>query len=130
MKYIVLAFLAVFSGCGHEDPAPSLSLNGVWKWKSTCGGIVGCVYSSDTQPEFLIVEEGKLTMRRNGEVTVQSTYTIQSISSPTEDSRVYKILLDGELDYDITIEGNKLTMDYHSMIVSVYQRNIGFPPLY
>jgi len=126
----MLGLLAVFSACNHEDPTPSLSLKGVWKWQSTCGGIVGCVYSSDSQEQLLTINEHELTMRQNGDVTVQSTYTLQNVSSPNGNSRVYKILVDERLDYDIVIEGNKLTMDYHSLIVSVYHRDLGFPPIY
>jgi hypothetical protein len=91
MKNIVFGVLAVFFGCNQEDPAPSLTLEGQWEWKSTCGGIVGCEYSSDSQHELLIINASAITIRRNGHVIMQSKYTINKASSPNAASRVFEI---------------------------------------
>lgn len=116
----LLVFLLIITSCDKEEMAISTELSGYWKWKSTCGGFVGCVYPSDAENKFMLITDTNIDMYQADDVISSSTYMIQN-TTDTDSSKVYELALEDGSEWTATIENNNLTV-HHIVFTSVYER--------
>lgn len=83
--------------CDYNDITASTEIKGRWEWKSTCGGIIGCVYASASNERTLIIGQKKLAIEQNGGSEFDTNYTI-----------VKKIYLDDSASYELTIDNGSV----------------------
>lgn len=80
MKRICLIlFIAMFFGCKKETEVTSIDqIPGLWKWESTCGGVVyDCAYGSKTN--YATIEfrgDGTYIEKHNDAIVLQTGYTL------------------------------------------------------
>jgi hypothetical protein len=99
----------------------STDLKGHWNWKSTCGGVVGCTYPSQTNNQKMIIQETLIQQFTNGDLTFSRNYSIKS-TAKGDNSMTYEIEFDDDEIWIGEISNNILTIQYNSVIASNYER--------
>ena len=117
--FLLMTFL--LPGCYNHDIGISNDIKGQWIWKSSCGGAVGCVSSSQTNYRTLKISDTNVEIIDNGKITFNSNYSIINTTS-SDHSKLYKIEFNGGLIWTLTISNNILSTDYASVLYSVYER--------
>jgi hypothetical protein len=123
MKVVLFMVIVtcLLTGCDDRDATICYSLKGHWTWKSTCGGVVGCVFASGTTYRTLKITDSTMEIVDNGLVTFQSEYSVQNVTDQ-DNAKLYQIELDDGIVWMVTISDNNLITDYASVIYSVYER--------
>lgn len=118
---LALAFTlsATFISCDDEKNNTT-DIVGTWRWQSTCGGFVGCLYASSTNYKTLRITETTMEFSENGKTTGSGSYTINSVTGD-DISKTYEIeVSDGGL-LTVSVENNLLTIEAIPT-TSVYKR--------
>ncbi len=119
--WLWLFFLACVSlSCERNEPEITNELKGQWIWKSTCGGIVGCVTATVTTFRILTIADSEMKITENGDLTFRDTYQINSLTNE-DDSKVYEIEFSDGMIWKISVSGKHLAIEY-SFLISVYKR--------
>ena len=80
MKRILpVLFIVMLAGCKKEIEVTSIDqIPGLWKWESTCGGVVyDCAYGSKTN--YATIEfrgDGTYIEKHNNAIVLQTSYTL------------------------------------------------------
>jgi hypothetical protein len=118
----ILIIIVVLSlTCCEDSIKISTEIKGHWKWKSTCGGIVGCVYPSKTNTQKMVIQEELLRQFTNSDLTFSKHYSIKSLIEQGN-SVTYEIAVDDNGVWVVSISNNILTINYGSVMESIYER--------
>jgi hypothetical protein len=120
-RLFILFLTCILSSCEQKDTGISTRLTGQWNWKSTCGGVVGCVYSSPTNVKTLKITDSTIELTDNGQVTLEREYLINDVTDG-DNSKVYEIEFTDGATWTGTVSNNTLNIDEFSFISSVYER--------
>jgi hypothetical protein len=118
--FIILAIYSLIS-CDKNEIKISDSLKGQWKWKSSCGGIVGCTYASKTEVRTLIIDDLNFEITRNGVVEFKSSYHIKNTSTQ-DNAKVYEVEFTDGTSWTASISKNNLYTAYSAYMYSNYER--------
>ncbi len=119
-RLLILIIALTLTFC-DDNIRISTDLKGHWKWKSTCGGIVGCTYPSQTNNQNMIIQETLLQQFVNGDLTFSKSYSIKSLVEG-DNSMTYEVEFDDDEIWTVEISNNILTILYNSVIESTYDR--------
>lgn len=119
--FIILLLTSVLSACHKDTVGVSKELKGQWKWKSSCGGVVGCLYASDTNTQTLSITDSNFEITDNGNITFNKTYLVKKLTH-TDDARRYEIGFSDGTTWIANLRDNELTTEFASVIFSVYER--------
>lgn len=118
LPILVLALTLTFC---EDSVRISTDLKGHWKWKSTCGGFVGCTYPSQTNTKKLIIQETQIQQFTAGDLTFSKDYSIKSLTVE-DNSMTYEIEFGDNEIWNGEISNNILTIHHGSVITSTYER--------
>ncbi len=120
--WVCLFFLACLSlSCDRNEPEITNGLKGQWIWKSTCGGIVGCVPAPTTISRILTISSSEMKIVNDGNIAFEKTYYIKNVSIQ-DNSKLYEVEFNDGIVWTVTLTENQLATDYASVIYSVYSR--------
>lgn len=119
-RLFILILALSLTSCDDSDRI-STELKGHWNWKSTCGGVVGCTYPSQTYTQKMVIQETLIQQFTNDNLTFSRQYSIKS-SVKGDNSMIYEIEFDDGEIWIGEISNNTLTIQYNSVITSKYER--------
>lgn len=118
-RFIILVTCLLFA-CDKDDVGISHELKGIWNWRSTCGGFVGCVYSSPGNHMTMRISETAIvttTSNRNGTSSTSASYQLID-KQHQDDNTIYTLkLTDGTIRV-MTVSMDNLSSD--SDLISTY----------
>jgi hypothetical protein len=123
-KYIafILLIQLTFGACDNDDKEASNRLSGRWKWRSTCGGFVGCRYPISAADQVIMtISSTSISTKQDNADGSSSTYEILNRTNQ-DDATIYqvKITSTGET-WDITVNNDKLVMT-NAVFTKTYSR--------
>jgi hypothetical protein len=118
---LLLATIAIFSCSEDQDTRPSSSFKGKWIWKSTCGGFIGCTYASGSASQELMIGDSVIFQRQNGKLIWSDTYVLKNVST-NGDSVVFELEMSDGTTWICTVTHNELSVEFLSVMYSVYRR--------
>jgi hypothetical protein len=118
---VIILVVCLLMSCDKNEIKISDSLKGQWKWKSSCGGIVGCTYASKTEERTLIIDDSDFEIVHNGIVEFKGTYEIKS-TSIQDNGKVYEIEFTDGTRWTASISKNNLSTGYSTFMYSNYER--------
>jgi len=89
-------------------------ITGVWRWKSTCGGIVNsCAYSSDSHyAEIKFTQENKIIETHNNAIYLTANYTIKTSDNSSGILTLVNIesnsIISESIQYSISLKNDEL----------------------
>ena len=117
----IILLTSVLAACDKDTVGVSNELKGQWKWKSSCGGVVGCVNASDTDTQTLTITDSNFEITDNGNITFNKTYLVKKVTH-TDDTRTYQIEFSDGTTWTADVTDKYLTTEFATVIYSVYER--------
>jgi len=123
MKPTALCFLFVLFiviACDETNDAAA-TLKGQWKWKSTCGGFVGCVYPSQSDTRLMIIGDTQVVIFNDGDVAFSKNYSLRRLQRK-HNSTIFELAFNDDLIWTCEVFADGLTIHHNSVITSEYER--------
>jgi hypothetical protein len=117
----IILLSCLLAACHKDNVGVSNELKGQWHWKSSCGGVVGCVYASDTDTHTLSITESTIEISDNGDITFSKAYQVKKVIS-ADNSKSYEIEFSDGTTWTGVVSDNHLTTEFATVIFSVYER--------
>ena len=117
---LVFTIGTIFISCDDEKHSTT-DMVGSWRWQSTCGGVVGCLYATATNYKTIRITETMIEYSENGKITGIEAYTINSVTGDGI-SKTYEIEVSNGGILTASVQGTMLTNEAIPA-VSVYMRN-------
>jgi len=133
MKTCCAFILCVFLfSCSNERDIKVIDIDqlvGVWKWESTCGGIINnCSYPSKSlSSEVDFLDDGQYVHKTNGTIDLKAKYTLKKLDNISGtialeiDTTIYTQYASSHIEFPIHIPYNKLLF-YTGELVVTYSK--------
>jgi predicted secreted protein len=128
---IWILLICMFSCTKEENDTMKVTsidqINGTWKWKSTCGGLIDdCANSSSSH--FAIIEfssDGKFEEKHNDTIYLTANFSIMKTSETYGRLILDNIITTGmfaeSIEYSISIESNELWISRGELLDKYYK---------
>src|SRR5687767_4633583 len=117
----IILLTCLLAACNKDNVGVSNELKGQWHWKSSCGGVVGCVYASDTNSRTLTITESTIEISEKGDITFSKAYQVKKVTS-ADNSKSYEIEFSDGTTWTGVVSDNHLTTEFATVIFSIYER--------
>jgi hypothetical protein len=118
-KLRLLVILTLLISCTKKTDDPIIvtsfdQIEGIWKWESTCGGIVNsCAYSSDSHyAEIKFTLENKIIETHNDAIYLTANYTIKTSDNSSGILTLVNIesnsIISNSIQYSFSIKNDEL----------------------
>ena len=124
-RLFIILITSLLLACDKDDEGISNELKGQWNWKSTCGGVVGCVSSTpDYRMTMQISETDMVTTVSNKDGTNLTSSSYLLIERQDQGGNtIYKIKFTNGTILTLTVNRDNLSITRDDFIFSSsYQR--------
>ena len=116
---LAIALSTMFISCDDEKNNTT-DIVGTWRWQSSCGGVVGCLYATSTNYKTLRITDTMIEYSENGKITGSEPYTINSLTGD-DISKTYEIEVSNGGILTVSVQDNVLIIEAIP-VTSVYKR--------